>query len=76
MTWAELKKKWQAEGRGLFLRTETKKIDTDVTRIARIDVSAPNEQSMCITVESTDAIDLVIVAACDLTDAELTILYP
>jgi len=76
MTWADLKTKWQKDGRGLFLLVETKKVDTDVTRNARIDISAPNEQSLNISVESTDAIDLVIVACCNLADAELTILYP
>lgn len=76
MTWAELKTKWQKDGRGLFLRVETKKVDTDVTRIAHIDVSAPSEQGLSVSVESVDAIDLVIVACCNLADAELTILYP
>lgn len=76
MTWVELKKKWQVDGRGLFLRTETKKIDTDVTRIVHIDASNPNEQGLSISVEGTDAIDLMIIVCCDLTDAELTILFP
>lgn len=76
MTWAELKTKWQKDGRGLFLRSETKKVDTDVTRIAHIDVSAPNEQSLSISVEGVDPLPDVIVACCDLTDTELTALYP
>lgn len=76
MTWSELKTKWQNDGRGLFLRTSTSRLDGDTTRTATISVSSPSEQSMDVSVSGIDPLPDIIVACCNLTDAELTALYP
>ncbi len=76
MTWTELKTKWQKDGRGLYLRSTTARLDGDTTRVVTISVANPLEQNMEVSVTGVDPMPDVIVAACNLTDAELTALYP